>query len=262
MTLILNHCYTDIGVSHQYRKTHTGEIMDAREKINPNKIARTAGVLYLIVFALGIFGEFFIRQNLFVAGDISATASNLVTNDSLYRLGFVIDIIRQTALILLPLVLYKLLGPVNKNIAVVMAVFALIAVPIAMINLLIQQGVALLLTSPDSLAGFARDQLGAQVMFLQELDEYGNYIAQFLGFWVSLLGILVFKSHFIPKIIGILLIISGLGYLVDSLIFFLLPSLEITISQFTFWGEAIFALWLLIMGVKVDQWKKISFESP
>jgi hypothetical protein len=223
--------------------------------------ARVAGLLYLVVFVLGIFSELYIHQDLIVPGDAATTANNIMASESLLRLGFVSDLIRQIVLILLPLVLYKILKPVNRNIAVLMVVFALVTVPIAMINLLFQFAALLPLSSADYLTAFDADQLYAEVMFFLDLNELGTFVAQFLGFWVSHLGFLVFKSGFLPRILGIMLIITGLGYLIDSITFFLLPNFDVSISLFTFWGEALFALWLLIMGVNVDQWEKRALES-
>ena len=118
------------------------------------------------------------------------------------------------------------------------------------------------MSGADYLAAFTPDRLHAQVMFLLNLHEYGVYIAQiFWGLWLLPLGYLVFKSGFLPKILGILLVIAGLGYLFEVFTFFLLPDLEITIRMFTFWGEVFLALWLLIMGVNVEKWEERAFDS-
>ena len=102
------------------------------------RTARVAGLLYLIVFVLGPLGEFLVRQSLIVPGDAATTASNIMASESLFRLGFVSDLVRQMVLVLLPLVLYKLLRPVDKDIAAAMLVFALVAAPVAMLSLLNQ----------------------------------------------------------------------------------------------------------------------------
>jgi hypothetical protein len=222
--------------------------------------ARLAGLLYLIIFLLGIFGELFVRQDLVIPGDAGLTAANIMASESLFRLSLVTDLVRQVALVLLPLVLYKVFKPVSKNAAVVMAAFALVSVPIAVVNLLFQFAVLIPLSSADYLGGFSSDQLLSQVMVFFELNQYGAFIAQFLGFWVCILGFLVFKSVFLPRILGILLILTGLGYLVDAVIFFLNPGFGVSFSLFTFWGEAIFALWLLIMGVDDQKWEERALE--
>lgn len=224
-------------------------------------IARFAGLLYLFVFLLGMFGELFVRQDIIVPGDAGLTATNLMASESVFRFSLVTDLLRQVLLVLLPLVLFKLLRPVSKYLAVVTVAFALVTVPIAMFNILFQFAALLPLSGVDYLTAFPVDQLQSQVMYFLELSQQGSFITQLLGFWVSLLGILVFKSGFLPRILGILLVITGLGYLVDAVIFLLFPSLSITISLYTFWGEALFALWLLIMGANEEKWEKRAQEA-
>ena len=182
-------------------------------------------------------------------------------SESLFRLTLVTGLIRSTCFILLPLVLYKLLKPVNKTIALVMVVLALVSVGIAMVIIVNDYAVLLLLSGTDYLTALEADQLHAQVMFFLDLQTYGAYIPQFLSLWLILVGYLVFKSGFFPRILGILLIIAGLGLVIDSITFVLFPNFDVTISLFTIWGELIFALWLLIKGVNVDEWEKRAFES-
>jgi len=235
--------------------------MATREKMNPNKAARIAGVLYLIIFSLGIFGQLFVRESLIVPGDAATTVDNILGSESLFRLTLVTDLIRSTCLILLPLVLYKLLKPVNKTIALVMVILALISVGIAMVNMINDYAVLLLLSGANYLTALEADQLHAQVMFFLDLQPYGAFIPQFLSLWVLLLGYLVFKSGFLPRILGILLILASLGFVIDSATFLLFPDFDVTISLFTIWGELLFALWLLIKGVNVEEWEKRALES-
>jgi hypothetical protein len=235
--------------------------MTAKENLNPNKTARVAGVLYLIIFSLGIFGELFVRRSLIVPGDAATTFDNILASESLFRLALVTDLIRSACFLLLPLVLYRLLKPVNKTIALLMVIFALVNIGIAMLNMLNYFAVLLLLSGADYLTAFEADQLHAQVMFFLDLHDYGAFIPQFLSLWLLLVGYLVFKSGFLPRILGILLIIGGLGFVIDSVTFVLFPNFDVTISLFTIWGELIFALWLLIKGVNVEEWETRSLES-
>ncbi len=236
--------------------------MTASEKINsPQKTARVAGFLFLIIYALGVFGQLFVRESLIVPGDAATTVNNIMASESLFRLGFVSDLIRQTAIMLLPLVLYKLLKSVNKDLALLMVVFALVGVPIAMLNTLNQFAALLLLSGADYLTAFTADQLNAQVIFFLDLYKYGGFISQFLVLWLLLLGYLVFKSGFLPRILGVLLMIAGFGLLIDFATFILFPNFDISFALYTFWGEPIFALWLLIKGVNVEQWEKRALES-
>ena len=238
--------------------------MTTKEKMNPNKTARIAGLLYLIPFILS-FLAIFLRQSLIVPGDAATTANNIMASESLFRLSIVSALIIQIVNILLVLVLYKLLKPVNKNHALLMVIFALVGVPIAMLNELNQFAALLLLSGADYLTVFTADQLQALVPLFLGLHEHGINIAGiFWGLWLFPMGYLVFKSGYIPRILGVLLIIAGFGYLIDSFAVFLLPNFYATISQFilfTTYGELLFPLWLLIKGVNVEQWEKRALES-
>ena len=229
--------------------------------MSPNKTARIAGFLYLIMFPLGLFGMMYVPSILIVPGDAATTANNIMASESLFRLSLVIGLIRQMFLLLLVLVLYKLLKPVNKNHALLMVILGLVGVPIAMLNELNQVAALLLSSGADYLTAFAPDQLQALVPLFFDLHEQGVFIAQiFWGLWLFPLGYLVFKSGYIPRILGVLLIIGGFGYVIDCVTFFLIPSFA-TISLFTFWGEVLLPLWLLIKGVNVEQWEKRALES-
>ena len=218
---------------------------------SPQKTARVAAFVFLIIFFLGMSTELFIRPGMIVPGDAAATVRNIAASKALFRLSLVSDLIRQMFMMLLPLVLYKLLKPVNKNIALLMVIFALVSVPISMLNELNHFAVLLLSSGAGDLTAFKADQLNALVMFFLELRKYGTFIPQVLSFWVLLLGYLVFKSGFLPRILGILLMLGGLCYTVQAVLFFLFPNFDAPIfGLFAFIGELLFYLWLLIMGVK------------
>ena len=117
------------------------------------------------------------------------------------------------------------------------------------------------MSGANYLTAFEADQSYAQAMLFLDLNKHGVFVAQFVGLWLLPLGYLVFKSGFLPRVLGILLIIAGLGYLIDAVTFFLFPNFDVTISLFTFWGEALFALWLLIKSVNVEKLGKRSLES-
>jgi hypothetical protein len=239
--------------------------MTTKEKMNPNKTARIAGFLYLMLLPLGIFGIMYI-PSLIVPGDATATANNIVASESLFRLSIVSALILQTVNILVVLLFYKLLKVVNKNHAVLMVVFFLVSVPITMLNELNQFAALFLSSGADYLTGFTADQLQALVPLFLNLHEYGILIAQiFWGLWLFPMGYLVFKSGFLPRILGILLMIACFGYLITSFGSLLLPNFgETTIATiigFTFYGEMFLALWLLIKGVNVEEWEKRALES-
>jgi hypothetical protein len=238
-------------------------ILEEEMKLNPpQKTVRIAACIFLGIFFLGMSTELFIRPGMIVPGDAAATVRNIAASEALFRLSLVSDLIRQALLMALPLILYKLLKSVSKAIASLMVIFALVGVSISMINEINHFAVLLLSSNADYLTAFKANQLNTLMMFFLELRKYGTYIPQLLSFWVLLLGYLAFKSGFLPRILGILLMLGGLCYTTSAVLFFLLPSFDATIfGLFAFIGESLFYLWLLIKGVNIEEWKKRALES-
>ena len=227
-----------------------------------NKTARIAGFLYLLMTPFGIFGLMYVPAILIVPGDAAATASNILASSSLFRAGIVSALIVQLIGILVVLYLYKLLKPVNKNLAALMVIFILVGAPIAMLSELNHFAALLLLSGADYLKAFTSDQQQTLVPLFLDLHEHGINIAGiFWGLWLFPMGYLVYRSGYIPGILGILLMIGCFGYLFDSFAFFLFPDFDTAIAPFTFWGELFLPLWLLIKGVNVEQWEKRVLES-
>ena len=236
--------------------------MTTKETFNPNKTARVAGYLYLMLFPLGIFGIIYIPSSLIVLGDAATTASNIMANELLYRLSIVTALTLQIVYIFLALALYKLLNPVDKNNAVLMVILVLVAAPIAMLNELNHVAVLLVLSGSDFLTTFSLDQVQASVPLFLNLHEHGVFIAQiFWGLWLFPMGYLIFKSNFLPLALGILMIIGGFGYLVDSFVYFIFPNFDVTFSEFTFLGELLLPLWLMFKGVNHEQWENYALKS-
>jgi len=236
--------------------------MTTKETFNPNKTARVAGYLYLMLFPLGIFGIIYVPSSLIVLGDAATTASNIMANELLYRLSIVTALTLQIVYIFLALALYKLLNPVDKNNAVLMVILVLVAAPIAMLNELNHVAVLLVLSGSDFLTTFSMDQVQASVPLFLNLHEHGVFIAQiFWGLWLFPMGYLIFKSNFLPLALGILMIIGGFGYLVDSFVYFIFPDFDVTFSEFTFLGELLLPLWLMFKGVNHEQWEKYALKS-
>ena len=225
------------------------------------KTARVAGILYLIVIITGIFAQF-VRLSLIVPGDAATTANSIMASESLFRLSIVSALMIQIVNILLVLVLYKLLKPVNKNHALLMVIFVLVSVPIMFINMLNHFAALLLLSGANYLAVFEADQLHALVMLFLDLLDHGTLIAQiFWGIWLLPLGYLVFKSGFLPKILGILLMIAAFGYVAGSFASFLFPNYD-GIIELVYYepaiAEILFVFWLLIRGVNESKLKSVS----
>ena len=223
--------------------------MSTEENMNPNRLARITGLLYLLLVPLGVFGILYVTSALIAPGDMAATAGSIAANESLFRLSIVSALLAQLVNLAVVLLLYKLLKPVNEPVALLMVIFLVLGIPIAMLNEVNNGAVLLLVESAD--------QSYASMALFLGLHEYGINIAQiFWGLWLFPMGYLVFKSGYIPRVIGILLMIGCFGYLIDSFTFLLLPGFGVNFSEFLFIGEVALPLWLLIMGVNVDQWNK------
>lgn len=214
-----------------------------------NKTARLAGALYLLLAPLGILGILYVPNTLIVDGNLAATASNILANESLYRLSILSALAVQIVNLFVVLVLYTLLKPVNRNVGRLMVIFLFLGIPIAMLNEVNSAAALLVIHGTEPVYEL-------MALFL-EMHEFGIQLAGiFWGLWLFPMGYLVYKSNYIPKLIGVLLMIGCFGYLLDSVLFILAPGLGVTVSQFTFIGEIALPLWLLIKGVNVAQWEK------
>ncbi len=230
--------------------------MTAGVQVSINRTARLAGALYLALMPFGFFGVIYVPAVLVVRGDAATTSRNIMASEWLFRSGIVSHLISQIILIFLVLALYRLLKPVNKDHAVLMVVLGVLAVPIAFLNEVNHLAALHLLTSASA-GAFTTSQLQAQAMLFLDMRQSGILMALvFWGLWLVPLGLLVFKSGFLPRLIGILLVIAGAGYVIDVATQLLSPGLPM-IGQFTFAGEILLTLWLLIRGVNVERWREV-----
>lgn len=218
------------------------------------KTARMTGFLYLMVAICSGFAYAIVHKNLVVAGNAAATADNIIHNRGLFRLGLMLDLTGQVFFTLLPFYLYKILYRIQPDTAAWMAVLAWIGVPIACINLVSQFAAGQLLSGAGYLSAFETDQLQALSLLFLDIHAHGVLIAQiFWGIWLLPLGILVYRSKFLPKFLAILLILSVGVYVIGSFIAFLAPRYAgafglMYIVPAT--AELGMCLWLLIRGVK------------
>jgi hypothetical protein len=216
------------------------------------KAARLAGFLWLLMFVFGPIAQI-VRDKLFIAGDMGATANNINANEFLFRIGFVSDLIMMIVYVLLPLALYKLFSEVNKNLSIIMVIFVMLGTSINMINLLNEFSALHMLSGTEYLSAFTDAQLQAKAMLSYDLYLHGYEIANiYFGLWLIPLGLLVYKSGFLPKALGILLIVGGSGLLMNVFVHFLFPSYLIInaillIPQII--AEILFMLWILIRGI-------------
>jgi hypothetical protein len=222
--------------------------------------ARVAGFLYLIANLFAPFTLLYLPSRFIVSGDAAGTASNIMASESLFRFGIVLNLFTFIGQIFLVLALYQLLNVVNKNMASLMVIFSLLAVPIAILNELTQLAVIQFLNNADYLKVFPNEQLQALAYLFLRLHGQGLNIAQiFWALWLFPMGYLVFKSGFLPRVLGILLMIACFGYVIQSFAAFL--GYNVSLIFFTGWGELLLLLWLLIKGVNVEQWKARALES-
>lgn len=230
-------------------------------EMSPRLLARIAGLLYLIVILGGIFAEIFVRGRLVVHGDAAATAHNILAHETLFRSGFAVELFYCAACnIPIIVIFYNLFKVVNRNITLLMVFFDLVTTAIESVSLLAHYAPLILLGGGHHLGAFTAEQLQAWAYVCLELFEYGFAISLvFFGFDCLAMGYLIFRSTFLPRFIGVLLAIEGLGYLVNSFALFLAPALQSRIFPYfmaTGIAEVALCLWLLVMGVNVQQWKE------
>jgi hypothetical protein len=216
-----------------------------------SKLARLAGLFYLIVAVTGGFSELFVRENIIEAGDAATTAENISASPALFRVAFASDLVNITFFVLAALVLYALLKNVDHNVAVGMVVFNAVAAAIMSANM-INHFAALQVATGSSVASPASDGL---VQLFLDMHSNGYAIAQiFFGLWLLPLGYLAYKSGFFPKALGVMLMIGSASYLIELVAGFLFPGMGenalLLIAAPAALAEVSFLLWLLVKGAK------------
>lgn len=235
---------------------------DAEESIKSlKKIARIAGILYFLTAITTIFGLLYVRSELIVYGDATATAENITANEFLFRSGIAVNLICQVLQLFLGLALYNLFKGVNKSLALVMLFSKLISLTIAVVGTLGNFAALLLLSKADYLKAFTPEQTNALMMLFLKLTNEALGLLEIFWFpHLFALGLLIIKSKFIPKILGILLIIGGFGFVVNVFIKLLAPDFyPALVTQITMLlgssGGIPIIFWLLIKGVKSQESK-------
>lgn len=221
-----------------------------------NKTARVAGLVYLSLALTGPFTLIYLPRTLIVRGNAVATANNISAHESLFRLGIVSELVGAVIFIFVVPALYRLLKEVNRNHAALMVILGLVSVPIGFLNAVNNAAALTLLSGADYLSVFRTDQLHTLAMLFITLHGYGNIVAQiFWGLWLFPFGLLVYRSRFLPRILGVWLIVNCFGYLAISFTALLLPDYRGVVSRAAvpaLLGELAIVLWLLIMGAKEE----------
>jgi hypothetical protein len=216
-------------------------------------------LLYLIVIVGGIFAELVVRGRLVVHGDPAATAHNILAHEMLYRWGFAVELFYCVCNVPLTVIFYNLFKVVNRNVTLMMVILDLVVNTIESVSLLGHFAPLLLLGGGRNLSAFTAEQLQAAAYVSLELFEHGFAIALvFFGFDCLVMAYLIYRSNFLPRVIGVLLAIEGWGYLINSFALFLAPALQPRIFPYfapTAIAEIALCLWLLVVGVNVQRWK-------
>jgi Domain of unknown function (DUF4386) len=211
--------------------------------------AMTAGVALLLMSALAGFGKFVALDGLVTPGNATQTATDIAASDGLFRLGIVSMFLVIVLDIVVAWALYRVFSPVNKGISMLAAAFRLVfaGVFLAAIGQLL--GVLRVLGNDDYLSVFNADQLHAQALL--GVDAFNDLWVVALGLFgihLLIIGYLTYRSGYVPRLLGVLLAIAGLGYAIDSVGIVLSQSPWTSVASYTFVGEFLFALWLVIRG--------------
>lgn len=219
-----------------------------------NRNARISGSLYLLLILAAPLRLLYIPNVLFVTGDAAATTRNLVAHETLFRFGIAADLLVGTITVFLALALYRLFRKVNPHLALLMLILGLMDVPLYFFGVASDAIALLIARGNDFLGAFGPAQHDALVVLSLKLHSQEIGAAQaFWGLWLIPLGLLVWRSGFLPRLLGGWLILNGLAYVAQCLAWALLPQYQDTISNIAFpiqFGEVVFMLWLLIMGAR------------
>src|SRR5262250_1341803 len=219
--------------------------------------ARIAGLLYLTLLTAPL-RLIYIPSKLFVAGNASATSNNIAAHEMLFRLGILSDLFTATMGIFLTLALYRLFKGVDEGLArLVVILGSLMVTPIYFLNTINDAAVLLLARGADFLSVFDKPQRDAMAMLFLRLHGHGVLVNEvFWGLWLFPFGLLVYKSRFLPRILGVWLMLNCFAYLVESVTGILCPQYAAMVSNYTFpvmFGELAIMLWLIIVGAKERQ---------
>jgi hypothetical protein len=235
----------------------TTVMMERIAEASPRFNARIAGVFYVVTILTRVIADGFVRNRLVVSDDAATTATNIMAHEGLFRLGFAADIIAFASYVVLTALLYELFTPVNRSLSLVAAFFSLVACVVQAISSLFHLAPLVLFGAAPYLSVFTAEQLQALALVFLKLRAaaYHNIGLVFFGLYCLLVGILILRSTFLPRILGVLMVLAGLSY-----VLFLSPplarSLQPYILVFPAVGQISLTLWLLVIGLNVQRWKE------
>jgi hypothetical protein len=228
------------------------------DNINENKkIARIAGIWYLVL-AIGAGYSWMFITNVYAIGNATLTTQNIIQSGFHYIVAIILSMTGQIGFTLLGLYLYRLLKQVNENISKIMVTLVLVSIPIMFVNIIIEAGALLVLKRTGYFNVFSTEQIQSISMLFIDLHIMGVHIVEiFWGLWLLPFGYLVYKSNFFPKILAVLVTISGVCYCIGSLSYLINPIFFTKIANILSIpesiGEVAILLWLLIKGISVKK---------
>lgn len=236
-----------------------------RVEASPRVLSRIGGVLYLIIIAIGLFGEAFIRDRIIVSGDATATAANIRSMESLWRFGIAAELFLLICAVISTWIFFILLRPVSRDLAWLATFFNLVSIALEAAIQLQLLAALFPLGNAGYLRAFVPEQLYAMASLSVRLHSHGFGVSLIFFGWVCLVwGYLIFRSGYLPKAIGVLMQIAGLSYLTNSFALLLAPDFANRIFPAilvpAFVGETSLCLWLLVKGVNVEKWKRASAQ--
>jgi len=231
-------------------------MMERMAEASPHLKARIAGAFYLLTMLTGIFAQAFVSERLVVSGDAAATATNILTHKSLFQLGFTVYLIEMVCNVAITALFYELLKPVSRSVSLLAAFLSLVGCAIKTFSRLFYIAPLFILGGAHYLSVFNLEQLKALALLFLKVNDHGAGVAlAFFGFYALLTGYLIFRSTFLPRILGVWSAVAGLGWLT-----FLSPTLGYRLFPYLaalgLLGAAALILWLLVFGVNEQRWKE------
>jgi ABC-type amino acid transport substrate-binding protein len=246
MTVVQNPIATGLSLPHLQKEASV---------TSPKRLARIAGLLYLVVGIFGGFAVGYVSPMVYVPGDAAAAAGNVLANAGLVRIGVIADLLQATVFVFLGMTLYLLLRHVNRNIATAMVILVAIATTVMSLDKVFQFAALRVASDGAYAAAFGMAGSNALVLLLLDIHNYGFLIAQiFFGLWLAPLGYLAYKSGMFPRALGVVLVAAAVSYVVDVLVAFSSAGLAKQLHPFLIIAPAIgeigMVVYLLVWGVR------------
>jgi len=230
--------------------------MERIQETSPRLMARIAGGLYLLTILTGVFAQMFVSARLVVDGDAAATAANILAHRGMFQWGFAVYLIEMACQIAMTSLFYDLLKPVSRSVSLLAAFLGIAGCVIKTLSRLFYIAPLFILGGAHYLSVFSREQLQALALLFLKVNDHGAGIAlAFFGFYALLKGCLIVRSTFLPRILGMLSILAGLG-LLTFLSPTLGPRLFLYVAALGLLGAAPQIVWLLVFGVNEQRWKE------